>query len=346
MLFRFLLFLKKWVIPDLKSSFGSETIHYGAGLKTEGSWRAFASFMRDATVNYNGNFITAYNEASSARKGGLVKTGVNLAVFVALTNALQALVKYSNCEEDGEADVMDYLCYFMKRVINEAEGISTAWGINELVFTYYKEKANGVSIADKLFGQITSPVTIFRRIGTDEQFLSMDPYYRYNKSKIDWDKTHPGLAGQPGLMVLGYELFGLRGMMVDPKSMEFNNRRFNDYAPKTYTKELATRYNRNFEGVKVMKQRTPAYQTRRQYRKQLKTLKEQARRAIETGDRDKYNEYRDKATILRENYIKRIREIKARGNDFEEIQLPYVPFVYNRKGLDLQTGEIDETDFE
>ena len=346
MLFRFVLFLKKWVTSDLKASFGSETIHYGAGLKTEGSWRAFGSFVRDASLNYKGNFIAAYNESSEARKGGLQRTGINLAVFLALTNALKALVKFTECEEDGEADVMDYLCYFMKRITNEAEGISTAWGINELVFTYYKEQANGVSVADKLFGQITSPVTILRRLQTDEEFRTLDPYYRYDKSKISWDKTHPGLAGQPGLMVLGYELLGLRGVMLDPKAMEFNNRRFNDYSPKTYTKELATRYNKNYEGLEIMKQRTPAYQTRRQFNKQYNKLKEQAKRAIESNNQEKFEEYRQKATILRENYISRLQEIRERNNEFEEIKLPYLPFIDNREGLDLAAGEISETDFE
>jgi hypothetical protein len=346
MWFRFLIFLKKWVGSDLKSSFGSETIHYGTGLRTEGSWRAFISLLRDSAVNYNGNFIAAYNEASEARKGGVVKTGVNLTVFLALVNALQALVKYSNCEEDGEADAMDYLCYFMKRIINEAEGISTAWGLNELVFTYYKEKANGVTLADKAFGQLTSPVTIFRRFQTDEEFFTMDPYYRYNKSKISWDKTHPGLAGEAGLMVMGYELFGLRGLMLDAQSMEFNNRRFNDYAPKTYTKELATRYKANYEGVELMKQRTPAYQLRRQYRKQLNKLKEQARRAREANNESLYNELVEESKILKANANKRLQEIRERNNEFEEIQLPYIPFLNNRTGLDLSAGEIDQDDLE
>lgn len=345
-LFRMAIFLKKWVVPDLKTAFGSETIHYGAGIKTVGSYKAFWRFMRDSAMHYNMNLFNSWSEASSDVKGGVRKATFNFAVFLALTNLLRALYKYTNCEEDAEADWADYACYFTKRVVNEAEGITTPWGINEFRFTYFKEMNNGVTWADKLVGQMLSPVTIFRAFQTDENFWSADPYYRYNRSKVDWDKTHPGLAGRAGYVVLMYELMGARGLMLDAKSMEFNNRRFNDYAPKTYTKELITRYTKDHEGLELMKQRTPLYQTKRQFKKQIKEIKEKARRAKETRNVDQLSRLKSEYNILIQNYKKRIMELKSKGNKVEDVELPYIPFFDNRKGLDLSVGDIDTEDLE
>ena len=346
MFFRMAIFLKKWVIPDIKTAFGSETVHYGAGIKTTGSYRAFLGFIRDSAMHYNMNVFNSWNEASSDVKGGVRKAAFNFTVFLALTNLLKALYKYTNCEEDGEADWADYACYFTKRVVNEAEGITTPWGLNEFRFTYVKEMNNGVSWADKLVGQMLSPVTIFRIFFTDENFISADPYYRYNRSKVDWDKTHPGLAGKPGYMVLGYELLGLRGLMLDSKSMEFNNRRFNDYAPKTYTKELTTRYTKDYEGLETMKQRTPYYQTKRQFKAQSKELREKAKRARETGNTTQLEKIQQEYSILLQNYNARVSEIRKKGNQPDEIQLPYIPLFDNRKGLDVSVEDISTEDIE
>jgi hypothetical protein len=342
---KLMLFLKKWVLNDVKSIYGRSTIHYGAGFETEGSWSAFAQLISDAYA-YNGNIFAAYRTSSQAVKGGVVKGTLNAVVWYALVNTLIGLQKATDCEEDGEADWADYACYFMKRIINEVEGAFTLWGMNETVYTYYIEQSNGVSFPDKLFGALSGPVGILGRYFSDfDKFASLDPYYRRTQSKkVDWDKTHPFLAGKPALAVGAIEYLGLRGLAIDPKSMEFNNRRINDYMPKTYSSNLLTRFKKDHE-LEKMSSRLPLQKLERQFKKQYNELK------------SKLEEYKDlnkdpekiikKINNLRANYSTQYNRIRNLGNVWEEQQLPFAPKVSIMGNIsDKKIEKINEDDLD
>ena len=321
---KLMLFLKKWVLGDVKSIYGRSTIHYGAGFETEGSWSAFAQLIKDA-YSYNGNIFAAYRTSSEAVKGGVVKSTLNAAIWYAMVNTLIGLQRATNCEEDGEADWADYACYFMKRIINEVEGAFTLWGMNETVYTYYIEQSNGISIADKLFGALSGPVGILGRYFSDfDKFASFDPYYRWNQSKVDWDKTHPFLAGKPALAVGAIEYLGLRGGDITPDAMEFNNRRINDYMPKTYSTNLETRFKKDYE-LEKMSSRLPIPKLKRQFEKQIKILREKEKINRSLGKDN--TETKEKISNLITNYRAKRREILDKGNVWDKQQFPFVPKV-------------------
>ena len=272
--FRAVLFLKKWVIPDLKSTWGSETIHYGAGIKTLGSHRAALRFLRDIIYYDKGAVYNTWKFSSDVEKAGLKQFAISLGAYTMFANLIVQMSLALNCEEDSEADWKDYVCLGLKRTANEVEGVFTLWGLNEMLFTYVAEQANGVSIFEKIGSAALGPFSVWKKFITDDDLYTDEPYYRYrsNSSKVDWDKTHPMLAGRMGLGVLGIEFLGLKGMFVGPKSIEFQNRAFNDYSPKTYTKELKTRYTKEHEGLEVMPTRTQIGQEKKLYKTELKKL--------------------------------------------------------------------------
>jgi len=333
------LFLKKWVVGDIKSIYGTSTIHYGAGLETEGSWSSYIQLFKD-TVKYR-NPIFAYQTATEAVKGGAKKGALNFAIWVALVNLLSALRSLTDCEEDNDADWSDYVCYFLKRIINEVEGGFTLWGLNETIYTYYEEQSNGVTLADKLFGAISGPISIIGRyFSSIDSYGSLDPYYRYTKSKVDWDKTHPYLAGKPALAVGAIEYFGLRGLAIYPKSMQFNNRRFEDYMPKTYGKPLKKKFVEDYE-LEDIKTRTPKARTKAAFKKQYKELKEKRKQRLNVGlDTDEID---NKISILRENYANRLRKIENETQD--ESSFLFIPTPFFSDKLELNK-EIDEEDLE
>ena len=333
------LFLKKWVVGDIKSIYGTSTIHYGAGLETEGSWSSYIQLFKD-TVKYR-NPIFAYQTATEAVKGGAKKGALNFAIWVALVNLLSALRSLTDCEEDNDADWSDYVCYFLKRITNEVEGGFTLWGLNETIYTYYEEQSNGVTLADKLFGAISGPISIIGRyFSSIDSYGSLDPYYRYTKSKVDWDKTHPMLAGKPALAVGAIEFFGLRGLAIDPESMQFNNRRFEDYMPKTYGKPLKKKFVEDYE-LEDIKTRTPKARTKAAFKKQYKELKEKRKQRLNVGlDTDEID---NKISILRENYANRLRKIENETQDESSFLFTPTPFFSDKLELNR---EIDEEDLE
>jgi len=336
---KFALFLKKWVASDVKSIFGSSTIHFGAGLETEGSWSAFYQLLRDSAKYQNPIF--AYQSSTQAVKGGVVKGTLNFAAWIALTNLLRAFSGLTDCEEDNDADWQDYVCYFLKRITNEVEGGFTLWGLNETFYTYAEEKSNGVTIPDKVFGAIGGPVSIMGRyIVNLDSYGSLDPYYRYTRSKVDWDKTHPFLAGKPALAVGAIELLGLRGLAIDPQSMQFNNRRFEDYMPKTYGKPLKSKFIKDYQ-IKEVESRTPAARTKTTYDKQLKKLNEKRKRNInsELSTEEIDNQIR----TLKINYRKRPVDIRTKKED--ESDFPFVPTPFFSDKLEINKA-IDEDDIE
>ena len=345
--FRSLLFLKKWVIPDLKSTWGGETIHYGEGIRTIGSHRAAIRFLKDFIYYDNGNMYQTWKYSADFEKAGLKQFAIQWSIFTILSNLLVQMSLRFKCEEDDVADWKDYVCLGLKRVLNEAEGVFTLWGLNEAIFTWVSEKANGVGFADKLFWNLLGPLSVFRKFATDEDLWTTEPYYRYrsNSNKIDWDKTHPMQAGQPGLAVLAMDVLGLKGMFVGPKSIEFQNRAFNDYSPKTYTKELVTRYKKDHKGLEVMPTRTPLAQELKLFKKEIKELQRKASKYLERGEPIPL-EIQEKALRLRDQFQKRVEKIKSgKDNSSTPIAYPFMNIFGDRKGLDI-TPNYEEPDEE
>ena len=345
--FRSLLFLKKWVIPDLKSTWGGETIHYGEGIRTIGSHRAAIRFLKDFIYYDKGNMYQTWKYSADFEKAGLKQFAIQWSIFTILSNLLVQMSLRFKCEEDDVADWKDYVCLGLKRVLNEAEGVFTLWGLNEAIFTWVSEKANGVGFADKLFWNLLGPLSVFRKFFTDEDLRTTEPYYRYrsNSNKIDWDKTHPMQAGQPGLAVLAMDVLGLKGMFVGPKSIEFQNRAFNDYSPKTYTKELVTRYKKDHKGLEVMPTRTPLAQELKLFKKEIKELQRKASKYLERGEPIPL-EIQEKALRLRDQFQKRVEKIKSgKDNSSTPIAYPFMNIFGDRKGLDI-TPNYEEPDEE
>jgi hypothetical protein len=341
--FRSIMFLKKWVIPDLKSTWGSETIHYGAGIKTIGSHRAALNFLMDTVYFDKGRMYNTWKFSSDTQKAGLKQFAVQLATYTVLANLIVQMSLALNCEEDSESDWKDYVCLGAKRTANEAEGVFTGWGINEMMFTYVAEQANGVSIFEKIGWAAMGPFSVWRKFVTDGDLYSTDPYYKYrpNSNKVDWDRTHPMQAGEMGLAVLGMEFLGLKGAFVGPKSVEFQNRAFNDYAPKTYTKELRTRYKKDHEGLEIMPTRTRLAQERKLFKKQLKEIQEETAKYISRGEKVPES-VNNKLKTLRDNYKKRIEGIKAgKIDESSPIAYPFMNLLGDRRGLDV-TPEPEE----
>jgi hypothetical protein len=200
---------------------------------------------------------------------------------------------------------------------------------------------------DKLGWQVLGPVSVFRKFIDDEKLYTEDPYYKYrpNSTKVDWDKTHPLLAGKSGLSVLGLEILGAKGIGIGPKSIEFQNRAFNSYSPKTYTKELVTRYKKDYAGLEVMSTRTPQAQLTKQFKKELKEIQKKIVGYKEKGEAVPQRVY-DNLEELKINF-KKARE-KAKLDPDSELRSLYlpIPFFPSREGLDVSPGEISEMDFD
>jgi hypothetical protein len=341
--FRSLMFLKKWIIPDFKTTWGTDTVHYGAGIRTIGSHQAAIRFMRDIVLLDKGNFVRTWSTSSEVQQAGLKQFAVSLGAYTVLANLIVQMSLAMDCEEDAEADWKDYVCLGLKRTTNEAEGVFTLWGMNEMKFTYISEQANGVSIFEKLGWAALGPFSVWRKFWTDDDLFTTEPYYRYksNSNKVDWDKTHPMQAGQNGLAVLGMEFLGLRGSFIGPKSVEFQNRAFNDYAPKTYTKELRTRYKKDHEGLEIMPTRTRLAQEKKFFKKQLKEIQEEIRGYKAKGEPVPIN-LENKLIKLRDSYRARVEDIKE-GNIEEgsSIAYPFMDILGDRRGLDI-TPEPEE----
>jgi hypothetical protein len=144
-----------------------------------------------------------------------------------------------------------------------------------------------------------------------------------------------------GLAVLGMEFLGLKGAFIGPKSVEFQNRAFNDYAPKTYTKELRTRYKKDHEGLEIMPTRTRLAQERKLFKKQLKEIQEETAKYVSRGERVPES-VNNKLKTLRDNYKKRIEGIKAgKIDESSPIAYPFMNLLGDRRGLDV-TPEPEE----
>lgn len=342
--FRSLMFLKKWVIPDLKTTWGTDTVHYGAGIRTVGSHRAAIKFLRDTVWFDNGNFVRTWSNSTEVQQAGLRQFAVTLGTYTILANLIIQMSLALECEEDSEADWKDYVCLGLKRTANEAEGVFTLWGMNEMKFTYISEKANGMSLMDKIGWAALGPFSVWKKFFTDEDLYTTEPYYRYrsNSNKVDWDKTHPMQAGQNGLAVLGMEMLGLKGSFIGPKSVEFQNRAFNDYAPKTYTKELRTRYTKDHEGLEVMPTRTRLAQEKKLFKKQLKEIQEEMRGYKARGETVPTN-LENQLVKLRDSYRSRVEDIKeGKVEEGTSIAYPFMDILGGRKGLDVSPEPEEE----
>jgi hypothetical protein len=138
------------------------------------------------------------------------------------------------------------------------------------------------------------------------------------------------------------EILGTKGAMLglDAKSIEFQNRAFNSYTPKTYTKELRTRYLENHDGLETMKTRTEEAQAKKQYKKQLKQLQKRVS-AFEAAGEDVPQEIYDEMEVLNSNYSVRLSEIQA-GREPNKVFTGVKPFYMSRPGLDLEEEEISQ----
>ena len=344
--YRLALFLKKWVIPQFKSTWGGETIHYHAGIRTIGSHRAAINFVKDNILDPS-NFANSWKHASDYEKAGLKQFMFQYSVYAVFANMLMQMSLRLKCEEDGVSDWKDYVCLGMKRTANEAEGVFTMWGLGELYFTYAKEQANGVDIFEKIGWQMVGPISVYRKFFTDEKLYSDDPYYKYrsNSTKIDWDKTHPLIAGKTGLAVLGLEALGARGLAIGPKSIEYQNRAFNNFSPKTYTKELRTRYKKEHEGLEQMPTRMPKAQLAKQFKKELKDIQKTIAAYKQNGQAVPESVFQD-LEQLKVNFKRAKEELNLNpDSDPRGLYLP-TPFFPSREGLDMNPGEISEMDFD
>ena len=336
--FRSVMFLKKWIIPDLKSTWGLETIHYGSGIRTVGSHIAATRFLRDFIYYDQGNFYNTWKYSSEVDKAGLKQFAIQFTTFTVLANLIVQMSLSLNCEEDAQADWKDYVCLALKRTANEAEGVFTLWGMNEALFTWGSEKANGIGLADRMLWSLLGPASVFKKFITDrDDLFTTDPYYRYrsNSNKVDWDKTHPMQAGEMGLAVLAMEVMGAKGMFIGPKSIEFQNRAFNAYSPKTYTKELVTRYTKEHQGLEYMATRTRLAQELKLFKKEMKDLQSQALRYVERGQPIP-EEIGVRANKLSVWFERRVEKIKT-GQEDESTPFayPFMNLTGGRKGLDI-----------
>lgn len=339
--YRSLLFLKKWVIPDLKSTWGSETIHYGAGIKTIGSHRAALRFLKDTLYYDKGNAYNTWKYSSDVQKAGLRQFGIQIGSYTLLANLIVQMSLALNCEEDADADWKDYACLGLKRITNEAEGVFTLWGMNEMAFTYIAEQANGVSLFEKIGWAALGPFSVWRKFWTDDDLYLSEPYYKYrsNSTKIDWDKTHPMEAGRIGQAVLAMQALGLRGIFIGPKSIEFQNRAYNDYSPKTYTKELRTRYTKDHAGLELMPTRTFLAQEKKLYKKAIKELRLDAGRYLSQG-KPVPQSIKDKAAKLTEIFKKRVEDYKeGKIKEDANFAYPFMNILGDRRGLNVTPDE-------
>jgi hypothetical protein len=218
--------------------------------------------------------------------------------------------------------------------------VFTIWGANEFLFTYLRENANGIGGFEKFGWSLFGPFSVFRKFADfDGGLYSTDPYYKYrsNSSKIDWDRTHPTQAGKPGLQVLAMELLGARGLSLglDAQSMDYQNRAFNSYMPKTYTRDLRTRYKENYGGVETMKTRTVGGQLKLQYKKQLKDIQKKMQAYTSSGREVPASIY-EEITDLQTRFAKAVSEMDAR-KDTDRTYTPalFRPYFLTREGLDI-----------
>lgn len=335
-LMRQLLFLKKWMGMHYKTEWGTSNLHYGAGRTTMSANLAFMRFLQESMYE-SGKFWTGYKNLTKAEKAGVNQFGFNFAIYTALTNMIVYSSLSANCEDDGDADWKDYACLLLKKLSNEAEGVFTIWGMNEFLYTYSKEEANGVGLFEKIGWSIFGPVSVVRKLfDFDSGLYSTDPYYKFkpNSNKIDWDRTHPTQAGRMGLAVLGMDLIGAKGLFLglDPKSIEYQNRAFNNYMPKTYTKELRTEYNAEYEGISVKPRGSEIAQAKAAYKKAEKEITRRIN-AYQTKGRPVPPEVYDDLADLQEQFAEEIQRIQS-GESTGYSPTLIRPFFSPRPGLD------------
>lgn len=334
---RQMLFLKKWTPQHAKTEWGSSTIHFASGKKTIGGNRAFLRFLQESMYE-TGMFWNGYKNLTRSEQQALNQFLRGATTFVLSANLTAFLSLQMNCEDDGEADWKDYLCLFMKKFTNEVEGIFSMWGINEMLYTYGKEEANGIGIWEKFGWSIFGPASVFRKFfDFDSDIYSTDPYYKFrqNSTQIDWDKTHPLQAGKPGLAVAGLDLIGIKGITLglDPKSIEFQNRAYNEYMPKTYTKELRTRYTKNHEGLEVKPRGSEQDKAKQAFKQALKKINQEIN-SYETAGRPVPTSTYEKLDKLEQQYREELQRIET-GEDGGYNPFLLKPYWRDRPGMDL-----------
>ena len=141
------------------------------------------------------------------------------------------------------------------------------------------------------------------------------------------------MAGKPGLQVLAYKVLGAAGLTIDPTSAEYDNRRFNAFMPKTYTKQLTTEFDEEHKGVKERLSRTPMGQVKKQLKKEVLEIK---REILEAQKRNedltplfkKLQEAQQNAMQAAQN----VRTTKKKNFSIDVLPTPF----WKRKGMDLE----------
>lgn len=330
------LWMKRFIVQHLKTYYGGDTIHYGAGIRTVGAHRALLNVVKDLYSTRSFAGISAHDKA------GMLQLGKAYAGYIILANMIKAMSLIGNCEDDGVADWKDYVCAQLKSITSEAEGVFTIWGMNESLNTYYQEKANNISIIERIGSSIAGPSSVISK-WTDSDLWTTDPYYKYkpNSSKIDWDRTHPLLAGKAGLQVLGLKVLGAAGLSIDPTSMEYDNRRFNAYTPKTYTKQLTTVFDEDYKGVREISTRTPMGQVKKELKKE--TLEIKRKILLAQRNKEDITPLLQELRTAQENAMKAAQSIRiSKPKKNYSIDVLPTPF-WKRKGQDLEemAGEIE-----
>jgi len=323
------LWMKRFMVQHIKTYYGGNTIHYGAGIRTVGAHRALLNVVKDLYSTRSFAGISAHDKA------GMLQLGKAYAGYIILANMIKAMSTIGNCEDDGVADWKDSVCFYLKSIISEVEGVFTIWGMNEALNTHYQERAMNVSVLDKVGSSSFGPASVISR-WTDSDLWTTDPFYKYkpNSSRVDWDRTHPLLAGKPGIQVLGLKILGATGATIDPTSMEYDNRRFNAYTPKTYTKQLTTVFDEDHKGVKEISTRTPMGQVKKELKKETLEIKRKILLA-QRNNEDITPLLQDLRTA-QENAMKAAQNIRtSKPKKNFSIDLLPTPF-WKRKGMDLE----------
>lgn len=146
-------------------------------------------------------------------------------------------------------------------------------------------------------------------------------------------------AGRLGQAVLAMQALGLRGMFIGPKSIEFQNRAYNDYSPKTYTKELRTRFTKDHAGLELMPTRTFLAQEKKLYKKAIKELRLDAQIYLSQG-KPVPQSIKDKAAKLTETFKKRVTDYKeGKIKEDANFAYPFMNILGDRRGLNVTPDE-------
>ena len=115
--------------------------------------------------------------------------------------------------------------------------------------------------------------------------------------------------------------------------MEYDNRKFNAFTPKTYTKQLTTEFTEDYKGVKERLSRTPMGQVKKAFKKEVLEIK---REILEAQKRNEdltplFNKLRE----AQQNAMQAAQNVRTTKKKNFSIDVLPTPF-WKRKGMDLE----------